>query len=100
MTNFKRVLEVEKKYDSLVNKAKNNFEKELENYKLELLRREFELKEEFKKELDERFKSEIEETRIAANRIIEDAILDAKNLEKSASVEKASDYLFDEVKNV
>ncbi|MCA9459029.1 MAG: hypothetical protein KC589_05750 [Nanoarchaeota archaeon] len=100
MSNFKRVLEVEKKYDSLVNKAKNNFENELENYKLELLKREEEFKKEFKKELDERFRLEIEETKVAGNRIVEDALLDAENLEKTANVEKASNYLFEEIKNV
>ena len=101
MSNFTKVLSIEKKYNSSLEKYQQELDKKLEDKKYSL-KTEYNSKiEELKSEYNEKLKQETLNIEAEAQNIIKEAKEKADDIKNRANVDQVSDYLLKEViKNV
>lgn len=100
MSNFKKVLEVEKKYEQVISKAQKTIEKDRENFYENLKLKEEAIKSDFKAELERDYKRSIEDYKKQGEDILAKAKQEALHISKYANVEDAIIFLEEEMKNV
>lgn len=101
MSNFKKVIEIEKKYDHVVGSSKKKSEKDLDKFKEELILKEEALKQDYVKELEKNYLKAIKDFNTEGENIIKKSKIDAKYILDNAKKEDAKKILIEEVfKNV
>jgi vacuolar-type H+-ATPase subunit H len=100
MSNFKTVLEIEKRYKNQISNALSRKEKKFQQFEAELSIKESATKEDIKKEAQNDLKREIRRLENEAENIRKKAQEEAKFLEESVNKEKILNTLMEEIKNV
>ena len=100
MTNFKKVLETEKKYQQIINNTNKSIEKKKHIFYSNLKLKEEATKLDFQKELNNDFVKKIDNLKIEAKKIIENSKNESLNLLQNSNIEKAKQLLMEEIKNV
>ena len=100
MSNFKKVLEIEKKYNHIINLAKNNSEKKIVSFENELNLREEVIKNDFKSELEREFNHQVSLFEAQGESQMRDAKDEVELIFKTVDVDGAADLLLEEIKNV
>ncbi len=100
MSKFKRVLEIEKKYDHIVKTAKRKSGDELESFVDELKLKEDVIKQDFKRELERDFKRELDSIKNQGEDELKRAKEQADFIYKNANREEVVDFLMKEVEKI
>lgn len=100
MKNFKNILDIERKYDQIVNTARKNYEKELSELKSNLRLKEEAAMEDYKKELDKEFKKKGLSFKEKGSKVFEEAQRKAEEIKEQANKGKAVSFIVEAVKNV
>lgn len=100
MSNFKKVLEVEKKYEHSINTARKKSEKNLQKFTEELKIKEEAIKQDYKKELEHDFNKQVSNFKARGEQLYSDAKEEAQRIEKNSNSAGARKILMEAVKNV
>lgn len=100
MSNFKRVLEIEKKFDHHIKNVDFNFEKNLEQFISDSKLKEDVIITDFKKNLDSDFNKSIGSYNKQAKDILKNAENEADFIRKNSDVSKVTNFILEEIKNV
>lgn len=100
MSNFKRVLEIEKKFDHHIKNVDFNYEKNLEQFISDSKLKEDVIITDFKKNLDNDFNKLIESYNKQAKEIFKKAENEANFIRKNSDISKVVDFILGEIKNV
>ncbi len=100
MSNFKKVLEIEKKFEHSINTSNSNFEKKIDSFILNLKLKEDAIKQDFQKSLEKDFQKLILGFKKEAKLIITKSEEEAKYIKENAKSKKAVDFIVEGVKNV
>ncbi len=100
MDNFKKVLEIENKYNHQINLAKKRLNLKKENCLNDLNLKEEAIKNDFKNELNSDFVKVKKEFEKEADLLIQKALEDSKHIRREANIEGAINLILEDVKNV
>lgn len=100
MSEFKEVLELEKKYEHKINSAKKKYEKRLDEFKQQLSIKEEAMKDDLKKELDRDFKKDVLEVKKQGRKLLDTTEKDCENIINRANKKKVVNMIVEEIKNV
>ena len=100
MSNFKKVLEIEKKYGHIINLAKTKSEEKLVSFENNLKLNEDVTKIDFRKELERDFNHQIKLLTSEGESMFKSAKIDAEFMFENAKSEAAVDFLLECIKNV
>lgn len=100
MTDFKRILKIEKNYEQKISRAEKKINSDLEKAKKELLLEEEALKLDYKKELNRELISLKKELKLEGEERVERAKRRAEELENSVFKDEVKKMLLEGLKNV
>lgn len=100
MSNFKKVLDIEKKYDQIISTSKKSLEKEREKFYDNLKLKEEAIKSDFKGELERDYKKSIKDYTRQGEDILNKAKQESEQIFKYANIDDAIKLLEGEIKNV
>lgn len=100
MSSFKKVLDIEKKYDKKISQAKTRLDKELETELNQISSTLDEQKSELKSKFDTEYRKQRELMIKKGEECIEDAREEAQNIKRFSNKDKTVDMIVEGVKNV
>ena len=100
MSNFKKVLDIERKFNHSISSAQKEYEKKLEKFNEELLDKEEATKRDYRKELGRELKKKITFLKEQGELEVLSAKEKAQRIQDNAQKEEAITFLLEEVKNV
>lgn len=100
MVNFKKVLEVEKKYEHIISSAKQGYEKKIAEVEEEMRIKEEAYISDYIYELDRDFNREIKIQKNLGDEMIKKAEAEKELMINTASKDDAIEFLVEEFKNV
>lgn len=100
MTNFKRVIEIENKYNHQISNSQKKLEKEEQAFISDLNLKEEVVKEDFKKQMLEEYTRAIETFTLEGENMLKNAKDEVLHIEKNSDTEKVVFFVLEELKNV
>lgn len=100
MSNFKQILEVEKKYNHLINNSTRKINLKKEKFLSDLKLKEEVIKEDYKKELFLDLQREIKSLEKEKLRLLQEADGQVAKIKSNADVSRVINFLMEEIKNV
>lgn len=99
-SNFKEVLEIERKFDHIIQTAQKNSQKKLDQFKEELKLKDEAIKLDFKKELESDYKKRIKNLKKSGIDELEKSQKNAKNILENSKIEEGVIFMMEKIKNV
>lgn len=100
MSHFKKILEIEKKYEHIVNTAQKHCENEFEKFRDEINMKEEASKLDYINELKRDFDRKIKSVQNQGNEMLKKSKDEAKYIYENANTKVAKKFLMEELKNV